>query len=228
MRFSEAMAHLSVALRDPLAEFTELLRALREGSSKAEGAERKLSRMAAAEGFPTDWGEGGFHGLLRGKPGPGGGFEATPTVLSFFLTGYLLDTTRHEVAAHALTMFFAAPRDQAVCAKTKQRYFGTAFAAVLADASLFASCADVGVSSDLGMAYLDFVREGENAGPGALPSSRSLFQTPAHDFAPAGTYGVRHLYPFTLRPLFSLIHAKSVAPTRAGNSRTRKRVARHA
>jgi len=57
MRFTEAMAHLAVALRDPLAEYTELLRAVREGiDDTLEATERKLSRMAAEEGHPFDWG----------------------------------------------------------------------------------------------------------------------------------------------------------------------------
>ena len=109
MRFTEAMAHLAVALRDPLAEYTELLRAVREGiDDTLEATERKLSRMAAEEGHPFDWGGGTFKDLLRGKPGPGGGFEASPAVLAFFLTAYLLDCPRREAAAKALDMTFAA------------------------------------------------------------------------------------------------------------------------
>jgi hypothetical protein len=108
-RFTEAMAHLAVALRDPLAEYTELLRAMREGiDDTLETTERELSRMAAEEGHPFDWGGGTFKDLLRGKPGPGGGFETTPAVLAFFLTAYLLDCPRREAAAKALDMTFAA------------------------------------------------------------------------------------------------------------------------
>src|SRR5262249_26221165 len=158
MRFTESMAHLAVALRDPLAEYTELLRAVREGIDDAlEATERKLSRMAAKEGHPFDWGGGTFKDLLRGKPGPGGGFETTPAVLGFFLTAYLLDCPRREAAAKALDMTFAAcsktapsptrwianspiapqplrgKKGEAVCAKTKQRYFGAALVALLSD-----------------------------------------------------------------------------------------------
>jgi hypothetical protein len=222
VKFTEAQAHLAVALRDPLSEYTELLRALREGSDHLEAAERKLAQMAAADGHPIDWGKGGFRGLLRGKPGPGGGFEATPTVLSFFLTGYLLDVTRRECAARALTMTFATVREQAVCPKTKERFFGPAFAAVLADPELFAQCADIGVSADLGLSYIDFVAPGEDAGPCALPQSRSLFYTPDHAFAPSGRYVMRHLYPFSFRSLMSLIQSSSKAagrPARAGTAR---------
>jgi len=218
MRFTEVEAHLAVALREPLAEFTELLRALREGSTELADMERTL----AAEGDHVDWGEGGFTNLLRGKPGPGGGFEASPPVLSYYLTGYLCDCPRRETAKRALEMTFAVTRGQA-CSKTKKKRFGSALAATLADPSLFAQCVDVGVSSDLGMAYLDFASAGEEPGPGTLPQIRSLFATPAYDFAPSGSYSVRHLYPFMLRPLMSLIQTEAARPERAGNARARKR-----
>jgi hypothetical protein len=207
MRFTEAMAHLAVALRDPLAEHTELLRAMREGSEGLEATERKLSRMAAADGYPFDWG-GTFKDLFRGKPGPGGGFDVSPTVLAFYLIGYLLDCPRREVAAKALDMVFASVRGDAVCKKTGERYFGAAFVALLSNRALFERVDDIGVCGDLGMArpvFVDFTTTG--------------FYPSAHDTAKPGTYSVKHLWPAIIAPLFDLIQAKSVDRTPARKRR---------
>ena len=231
MRFTEAMAHLAVALRDPLAEYTELLRAVREGiDDTLEATERKLSRMAAEEGYPFDWGGGTFKDLLRGKPGPGGGFEASPAVLAFFLTAYLLDCPRREAAAKALDMTFAASayfksapspttwianspialqplrgkKGEAVCARTKQRYFGAAFVALLSDRALFDQVEEIRVSADLGAAQLLF---------GDYTTSN--FYTPAcYNKTRPGTYSMRFLYLDMIRPLFNLINPPEPA-TRA-------------
>ena len=225
------MAHLAVALRDPLAEYTELLRAVREGiDDTLEATERKLSRMAAEEGHPFDWGGGTFKGLLRGKPGPGGGFETTPAVLAFFLTAYLLDCPRREAAAKALDMTFAASayfksapspttwianspialqplrgkKGEAVCARTKQRYFGAAFVALLSDRALFDQTVERRVSADLGAAQLLF-----------RDYTASSFYTLAYyNKTRPGTCSVRLFYPDIIRPLFDLINPSEPA-TRA-------------
>jgi hypothetical protein len=225
------MAHLAVALRDPLAEYTELLRAVREGiDDTLEATERKLSRMAAEEGHPFDWGGGTFKGLLRGKPGPGGGFETTPAVLAFFLTAYLLDCPRREAAAKALDMTFAAAayfrsassptrsianspialqpsrgkKGEAVCARTKQRYFGAAFVALLSDRALFDQTVEIRVSADLGAAQLLF-----------RDYTASSFYTLAYyNKTRPGTCSVRLFYPDIIRPLFDLINPSEPA-TRA-------------
>jgi hypothetical protein len=223
------MAHLAVALRDPLAEYTELLRAVREGiDDTLEATERKLSRMAAEEGHPFDWGGGTFKDLLRGKPGPGGGFEATPAVLAFFLTAYLLDCPRREAAAKALDMTFAASayvesapsptrwiansplqplrgkKGEAVCARTKQRYFGAAFVALLSDRALFDQVEEIRVSADLGAAQLLF---------GDYTTSN--FYTPAcYNKTRPGTSSMRFLYLDMISPLFDLINLPEPA-TRA-------------
>ena len=225
------MAHLAVALRDPLAEYTELLRAVREGiDDTLEATERKLSRMAAEEGHPFDWGCGTFKDLLRGKPGPGGGFEASPAVLAFFLTAYLLDCPRREAAAKALDMTFAAAayfrsassptrsianspialqpsrgkKGEAVCARTKQRYFGAAFVALLSDRALFDQTVEIRVSADLGAAQLLF-----------RDYTASSFYTLAYyNKTRPGTCSVRLFYPDIIRPLFDLINPSEPA-TRA-------------
>jgi hypothetical protein len=219
MKFTETMAHLTVALHDPLSEYTELLRAVREGMDGLETTERKLSRIAAEEGHPFNWGGGTFKNLLRGKPGPGGGFETTPAVLAFFLTAYLLDCPRREAAAKALEMTFAmnAPTmtfpahtlpamrqpkvkvgrsgTNAVCAKTKQRYFGAALVALLSDRALFDQADEICVCADLGFAQLVF-----------RDDVRSSFYTAAAYNKKPGTYSVRHLWLDTIRPLFDLIN----------------------
>jgi hypothetical protein len=223
MKFTESMAHLAVALRDPLAEYTELLRAMREGiDDTLEVTERELSRMAAEEGHPFDWGGGTFKDLLRGKPGPGGGFEASPAVLAFFLTAYLLDCPRREAAAKALDMTFAASayfksapsptrwianspialqplrgkKGEAVCAGTKQRYFGAAFVALLSDRALFDQVEEIRVSADLGAAQLLF---------GDYTTS-SFYTLAYYNKTRPGTYSMRFLYLDMLRPLFDLIN----------------------
>jgi len=219
MHFTEAMAHLSVGLHEPLFEFTELRRAMREGSRDLVAVEKKLAREASAEHGAIDWGEDGFRDLLRGQPGPGRGLQARPLVLAYVILGYLLDCPRHLAAEQALAIAYAAPRDHGVCPKTGERLFLPALAKVFADADVFAQCADISVSADLGLAYIDFVQAGETSGPAAIPEVRSVFVTPAYAYAPSGSYGAKHLYPFTLRPLFALLHAKSAPVTRTGKRR---------
>jgi hypothetical protein len=208
VKFTEAIAHLAVALRDPLAEYMDLARQVREGSERGtlDATERKLVRMAADEGYPFDWGGGTFKHLFRGKPGRGGGFEATPTVLAFFLTAYLLDCPRREAAARALDMTFAAAHGRkggAICAKTKQRYFGAAFVTLLSDRALFDQADEVCVCADLGVAQLVFE-----------DSTTSSFFTAAYDKTKAGTHSVRHLYADLIRPLFDLINNEPEPPPR--------------
>jgi hypothetical protein len=148
-------------------------------------------------------------------------------VLAFFLTAYLLDCPRREAAAKALDMTFAAcsraapsptrwganspiaPRPlrgkkgEAVCAKTKQRYFGAAFVALLSDRALFDQVEEIRVSADLGAAQLLF---GDY--------TTSSFYTPAYYTAKPGTCSVRLFYPDMIRPLFDLINPPEPA-TRA-------------
>lgn len=144
-------------------------------SGRCARASRSLTLRSAswrAAGYPFDWGGGTFKRLLRGKPGPGGGFEATPKVLALLLTGYLLDCPRREAAAKALGITFAAcqkvppfmpaaPRPlsgkKSICAKTGERYCGAAVVAVLSDRALFEQAVQISVSADLGVAQLIFV-----------------------------------------------------------------------
>jgi hypothetical protein len=232
MKFNEFMAHLAVALNDRLPEYTEVLRAVREGIDDGlETTERKLARMAADEGYRFDWGSGTFKLLLHAKSGPGGGLETTPTVLAFFLTAYLLDCPRREVAAQALAMTFAAcakiappPRwvaspiipqalpgkkGRAICAKTKERYFGAAFVGVLSDRALFDQTAEVAICAELGFAQIVFE-----------DGTASRFYTPIYYTKPAGTYSVRHLWLEPMRHLFDLINP----PQPATQAPTRKRL----
>jgi hypothetical protein len=234
MKFADTLAHLSIALHDQASEHAELLRSLREDSRLLLAEERKLAHKAAAEGYPpVDWGERGFAGLMRGKSGPNGGFETDSISLAFYLTGYLVEAPHRKVAEQALAMSycplrevasqtrampFAEMRARKVCPKTKQHFFGPAFAAVLADPSLTAQCIDVSMCSALGAVYLDFVPADERAGPWALlpTRTRSIFRLSADDFAPTGSYRETHLYPFHLADLLCLIRGKADTPARAG------------
>jgi hypothetical protein len=208
MKFTEVMAHIAVALRDRLSDYTELLRAVREGSDELEVTERKLSHMAANEGHPFHWGGGAFKNLLRSKPGPGGGFEATPSNVAFFLTAYLLDVPRREAAAKALDITFAAytppvhGKKNAVCPKTKQRYFGAALVDVLSDRALFDKVDEVRVCADLGCAQLVFKDK---------DGTTTEFYTAGGLKKPAGSYTMRHLPLDLIGPLVDLVNAPSAS-----------------
>src|SRR5262249_9710829 len=85
-------------------------------------------------------------------------------------------------------------KGEAVCARTKQRYFGAAFVALLSDRALFDQVEEIRVSADLGAAQLLF---GDY--------TTSSFYTPAYYKAKPGTCSVRLFYPDTIRRLFDLI-----------------------
>src|SRR6516225_3293343 len=134
MKLTEILAHLAVGLREPLGDFTELLRAVREGAEKIGAESSELLRAAGAKDVdrPFDWSASSLKKAFRGRPGPGGGVEANATVLGFYLVAYLVDGPRREAAAKAVNMMLARSLHDG-CPITGQRFFGGALKTMLTD-----------------------------------------------------------------------------------------------
>jgi hypothetical protein len=171
IKLAEALVDLAHGLREPLSTFTELARALREG----------LEPIAASN--PDLFGELDALGLTKGfrsKSGVGGGSEIDATGAAFFLTAFLADVPRREVAAKALSFTIAEyqgdrPGD-IVCPVTGARFFGPALRTLLTDRAAFDRASSVRVSSDLGFGQIVFK-------PGSVPEKRrSIPQPPASWF----------------------------------------------
>jgi hypothetical protein len=159
MKLTEILAHLAVGLHEPLGDFTELLRAVREGAEKIDAETSKLLRAAGAKDVdrPFDWNSSGLKTAFRGRPGPGGGVEANATVLGFYLTAYLVDGPRREAAAKAINMMLAKylPLHDG-CPITGQRRFGGALKTMLTDREVFDRAVEIRVSADAGFAKIMF------------------------------------------------------------------------
>ena len=157
MKLTEILAHLAVGLREPLGDFTELLRAVREGAVKIDAATIELLRAAGAKDVdrPFDWNASGLKKAFRGRPGPGGGVEANATVLGFYLVAYLVDGPRREAAAKAVNMMLARSLHDG-CPITGQRFFGGALKTMLTDRVVFDRAAVIRISADAGFATIMF------------------------------------------------------------------------
>ncbi|HEY1864995.1 MAG TPA: hypothetical protein VGG77_15195 [Roseiarcus sp.] len=131
MRFSGLLAHLAVGFDEPLTDFVELFRAVREQTNQ-EAA--KFIADHAGQSFdqyqrdvharhPTpDWAahqtafsdkqwaawvaaaDRVFDLSFRGKPGPGGGLAISPVSVSFFLLAFLVGRPLRDVVARARDM----------------------------------------------------------------------------------------------------------------------------
>jgi hypothetical protein len=157
MKLTEILAHLAVGLREPLGDFTELLRAVREGAVKIDAATSELLRAAGAKDVdrPFDWNASSLKKAFRGRPGPGGGVEANATVLGFYLVAYLVDGPRREAAAKAVNMMLATSLHDG-CPITRQRFFGGALKTMLTDREVFDRAVGIRVSADAGFAKIMF------------------------------------------------------------------------
>jgi len=157
MKLTEIFAHLAVGLREPLGDFTELPRAVREGAEKIDGETSKLLRAAGAKDVdrPFDWNASGLEKAFRARPGPGGGVEANATVLGFYLTAYLVNGPRREAAAKAINMMLARSL-HGQCPITEQRLFGGALKTMLTDREVFDRAAVIRISADAGFATIVF------------------------------------------------------------------------
>jgi hypothetical protein len=158
-KFNDLLAHLAVALDAPIGEFSELLRVLR------------LTAADADDGRAFEWADNArLSALFRGKYGPGGGVEANPATLSFYLTALLVEGPRRTAAKEAVDIQFAltplTPRgkrtERMLCAKTGQHYFGAALAKTLSQRSLFEDLVRITVASKLGVATLEFKDKGKD------------------------------------------------------------------
>jgi hypothetical protein len=159
MKLNEIMAHLAVGLGEPLGDFTELLRAVREGSEKIDAETSKLLRAAGAKDVdrPFDWNASSIKKAFSGRPGPGGGIEANATILGFYLTAYLVDGPRREAATKAINIMLARylPLHEG-CPITGQQLFGGALKTMLTDREVFDRAAVIRVSADAGFATIMF------------------------------------------------------------------------
>jgi len=157
MKLTEILAHLAVGLHEPLGDFTELLRAVREGAEKIDAETRKQLRAAGAKDVdrPFDWNASGLEKAFRARPGPGGGVEANATVLGFYLTAYLVNGPRREIAAKAINMMLARSL-HGRCPITEQRLFGGALKTMLTDREVFDRAAVIRISADAGFATIMF------------------------------------------------------------------------
>jgi hypothetical protein len=159
MKLTEILAQLAVGLREPVGDFFELLRAVREGSEKIDADTSKLLRAAGAKGIdrPFDWNGSSLKKAFRGRPGPGGGVEANATVLGLYLTAYLVDGPRREAATKAINMMLARHLPlREVCPITRQWFFGGALKTILTDRKVFDRAAVIRVSADAGFAKIMF------------------------------------------------------------------------
>jgi hypothetical protein len=141
MKLNTLAANLVTIFHQPASEFTELLRALKEGSSHFR------ERTSDAD-QPLD------AGILVSRPGPGGGLDADPFRASFLLLAFLLGAKRAEVAQTTWEAWHICPVGTVgtvdagwadgpapklvCCSITQQPLFGDAFRAILADADLAA------------------------------------------------------------------------------------------
>jgi hypothetical protein len=159
MKLLEIFAHLAVGLHEPLGDFTELLRAVREGAAKIDAETSKLLRTAGAEAVdrPFDWNASSLKKAFRGRPGPGGGIEANATILGFYLTAYLVDGPRREAATKAINIMLARylPLNDE-CPITGQRLYGGALKTTLTDREVFDRADVIRVSADAGFATIAF------------------------------------------------------------------------
>lgn len=141
MKLNTLCGHLVPLLDLPMSEFTELLRALKEGSPKLD----------------LD----GEKDVLKGKPGPGGGVEADPFHTAFLLIGILVDGPRKDAALSTSRAWNhlaegVLVKDQngipthheVTCPLTGRAAFGHAFKAILEQASLADRVGEVRVFSD--------------------------------------------------------------------------------
>jgi hypothetical protein len=169
MRFGEILAHLAVGLHEPLADFTEMLRAVRVGAEQISARDIKRLREAgiADDDSPFDWNKSNLRKMFRGKSGPGGGIEADAASLGFYLTAFMVDGPRREAADRALDMTFARFQQQgdvAACPVTGQRYFGAALMTLLTDRGAFDRAVVIELSSDAGFARIQFENDAEGRG----------------------------------------------------------------
>lgn len=142
MKLNTLCGHLLSLLDREMSDFTELLRALKEGNAAFDDAELdKKTRRVAKEnnvGFERD--------VLKARPGPSGGLDADPFNTAFLLLALMIEAPRREIVHHTWTTWHMIQEGSKLagwgadwqpkilaCKLTGRALFGDAFRAILAD-----------------------------------------------------------------------------------------------
>lgn len=160
----DAVALLMPVTGMTMAENNELLRALKEGTAhfdpeKLEAPTRQLAAKAGVEVTPE---------LVMSRPGPGGGLDADPFHLTFFMTAAMLGKRRREVALatwHAWHLHVEGSELSGwgddwkptikTCGLTGSPLFGEAFKLVLSNEDLARRVDEVRISDDHAEIHFD-------------------------------------------------------------------------
>jgi len=139
MKLITLCGHLAVATGREMSDFTELLRALKEGSTHFANID--IGAIKASEEIPTN--------RFIAKSGPGGGLDADPFHTAFVVLALMLDAPRREVAIATWRAWHISHRGSilsgwgedfeptlAECKLTRRHLFGEAFKATLSDPEL--------------------------------------------------------------------------------------------
>lgn len=148
MKMNTLISHLVVLFGLTTSEFSELLRALKEGSSHFRELISEAEHPLGAD-------------ILVSQPGPGGGLDADPFRTTFFLLAFLLGTKRADAAKATWEAWHIHPSGTALggwtkdgpepepvrCSITGKTLFGDAFKAILADADLAARIKEIRIDT---------------------------------------------------------------------------------
>lgn len=155
MKLNTLCAQLVPVLGREMSDFTELLRALKEGSGLFDPATEldKTTREGAEHGFDPD--------ILKARPGPQGGLDATPFRAAFMLLAIMTGATRRE-ATQATWRAWHLSREGSIlfgwgedwqptlktCRLTGKHLFGDAFKVIIEQPRLAARVSSIRLGAD--------------------------------------------------------------------------------
>jgi hypothetical protein len=167
MKLNTLSAHLVTLFDQPMSEFTELGRNLRETSwhfdERNQEFEATSPDAANTRETPVDG------TILKAKPGPGGGLEVDPFRCAFFILAYMIDGPRRETANLTWSAWHLSQAGSilsgwgadwqptiAVCALTGQHLFGEALKVVLMKPEIAARVHEIRVAATEGWAEIAY------------------------------------------------------------------------